>query len=199
MSNGYTPNEKNYKMFGSEQNGYTMERVDNYLFQLESAYMKLKEKYDTLRVEVENTPPPPLPGPDEATLEKIRDLEENNRKLREAAEAIRSANTYLKDKVQDLTDQLNAIPPQPEPRTGEEYELIAKTLIDARVSAEDIIRSARIEAENVLRDLQRRNDVLREEGERARKQLQGLCYSINSVLRESEVMDASRGGPGYAD
>ncbi len=207
MAEGYTPNEKNLKMFGTEANGYTMERVDSYLFQLENAYVKMKEKLESYRSAAEAQPVAPvMGGMDESANARMAELEEKNRKLREAAETIRSANSFLKDKVEELTAQLEQAQAQtlaaeqaakvaahqiqqPQFEQDSQRDLIAKTLLDARSAAEDIVRQARIEAEGVNREIQRRSETLKTEYDHARNQLQGLCYSVSNLLRECEKQD----------
>lgn len=147
MAAGYSPNEKNLKMFGVENSGYTRERVDGYLFQLETAYVKMKEKFETFRAETEKAQSDQdydaqeakcgeleeqlanalerLRGVEEQNkklrgfeeqvknlrvtkdqTKKISEMEEQNRKLREAAETVRGTNTFLSQQVEELTEQL---------------------------------------------------------------------------------------------
>jgi len=198
MAEGYSPNEKNLKMFGTQESGYTKERVDSYLFQLEGAYVKIKERLN----EMESAAPAAAPAGDAEAAARIAEVEENNRKLREAAETIRTANTFLRDKVEELTAQLEAanaalaerpmqIVPVPAPAPPAQPEsadrdLIAKTLLDARAAAEEILRSARVEAETIGKEVQRRNEALKGEYAHARNQLQSMNYAIVNLLREHD-------------
>jgi len=193
MSDGYSPNEKNLKMFGTQEGGYTKERVDSYLFQLEGAYVKLKERLDTAGSAADDT-----------AAVRIAEVAENNRKLREAAETIRSANTFLRDKVEELTAQLavanaaleaheaasgTAPAPAPLPTDSFDRELIAEALLDARAAAKEVLRNAHTEAEAIGKEAQRRNDALRGEYSHARNQLQSMNYAIVNLLREHDEAD----------
>ncbi|MDR1465497.1 MAG: hypothetical protein LBJ11_09400 [Oscillospiraceae bacterium] len=220
MKEEYLPNEKYRNMFGVERNGYGMERVDLYLAQLEVAFKKFREENRNLKRELAEQQQQsvlPMPQRDAESAMLLSEQQELNRglrgklveqedystRLRAQNEELLNENAMLRQETEDL--KLRARQPAPmtggmgvpgvpaDARPDEMQQLIAKVLIDARASAEETVRSARSEADQMLRKARHRVEELRAEQERVRNHLQGMCYSLNNLLREAEEPDRKRG------
>jgi cell division septum initiation protein DivIVA len=76
MQEAYIPNEKYRGMFGLDASGYSCERVDLYLGQLETAFKKLLEINDELKEQVEQAAAlPALEQKVKALAERLARLE----------------------------------------------------------------------------------------------------------------------------
>ena len=121
----------------------------------------------------------------------------------QAAEALMAQIAALRGEADALRQQLRqqSAPAAPVIYQGGEEEqqsLIGKVLVEARLQAEELVRTAKQEADAVTSRARRRVDELRAEQERVQSQLQGISYGLRNILREGAGAEYQQRGEEYA-
>lgn len=210
VNSGYSPIEKNIRMFGLEESGYTKERVDNYLSQLESAYINMKEKLGAMQKVVaqqqqqaqapQMQQPPQMDAQMDAQVQKIAALaQKENAVLKKENAALKREQDAYKDKAQTLQveidflkNQLAEASAKSQPNDSAQMEIIAKTMIDARGAAAEILEKAQKEADVIVGNAHRKREEVESDGERVRHQLRHIVNSLTLLLETSEPQGAKR-------
>lgn len=176
--NNYTPIEKNVKMFGKESDGYTKERVDTYLSQLETAYISLKDKYKNASQQ-----PQPMQQPQPAVqVQDLAKIQQEYTAMRNEAQRLQQENEFLKAKFDELRQKVKqAIPVQD--NSPEQKDLIAQTMLDARKSAAQILQSAQNKADALLGNAYRKKEEIEADELRVKSQLRSINKTINHMLQ----------------
>ncbi|MDR2525102.1 MAG: hypothetical protein LBC83_02740 [Oscillospiraceae bacterium] len=211
MREDYVPNEKYRNMFGVERNGYGCERVDLYLAQLEVAFKKIREDNRGLKHALAEggaaqscgTPAPQPVSYAGAESEIVAQLqaqlaEQNDlrQRMQGQTENLMAQITALRGEADELRQRLRGgaqgYPAEPGALEGGDAQLIGRVLLEARATAEETVRAARLEADGILRKARQRTEELRAEQERAYAQLQDIAYALRNVLRDGPE-DIKRG------
>jgi len=119
----------------------------------------------------------------------------------QAAEALMAQIAALRGEADALRQQLRQqSAPAAMYQGGEEEQqgLIGKVLVEARAQAEEMVRTAKQEADTMTSRARRRVDELRAEQERVQSQLQGISYGLRNILREGAGSEYQQRGEEYA-
>ncbi|MDR3344688.1 MAG: DivIVA domain-containing protein [Oscillospiraceae bacterium] len=183
MSTGYVPNEKRLKMFGAQPQGYSMDRVDMYLDKLEGAYTQLRTAYEQVKSAAEQPAPPAAPAANPAQVQELLAI---NARLQQDSGALQQENEILRAKVSEVearvAQQLSAANQQLQQPRNE--GAIARALLSAQEKAEEILRGAQLEAQGIVANAHNQVEHLQVEKARARKQLEGIRFALEGLLRE---------------
>jgi len=121
-----------------------------------------------------------------------------------AVEGLIAQINALRGEANQLRQQLRSQPPPmyqpqmpvhtPPPALSDEttHSLIGKVLVEARQQAEETLRIAQQEADQLSRKTRQRTEELRAEYDRIYTQLQGIQYAIRNALKENNDYKAER-------
>ena len=114
----------------------------------------------------------------------------------QVAEALMAQLAALRGEADALRQQLRQQQAAPAYQLGEEEQqgLIGKVLVEARLQAEELVRTAKQESDTMMRRARQKVDELRTEQERVHSQLQGISYGLRNVLRESASAEYQQRG-----
>ncbi|MCL2494521.1 MAG: hypothetical protein FWE98_02545 [Oscillospiraceae bacterium] len=122
-----------------------------------------------------------------------------------AAEALMAQIAALRGEADALRRQLLTQPPAPTVMPAaaafseeDQQGLIGKVLVEARAQAEELVRTAKQEADAMTYKARQRVDQLRAEQERVQSQLQGISYGLRNILRESAGAEYQQRGEEFA-
>ncbi|MDR0884571.1 MAG: DivIVA domain-containing protein [Oscillospiraceae bacterium] len=176
---GYTPNEKRLKMFGAQAQGYAMDRVDMYLDKLEAAYTQLRAAYE----QVKNTSAAPASAPTGGGIDPSV-FAQQNALARQEIERLQAENNALRAKITELEAHVaQATQAAPQIKEG----AIARALVVAQEKSEEILRSAQMEAQGIIAGAHGEIAQLQAEKARLRKQLEGIRFALDGLLREPSI------------
>lgn len=185
MSATYTANEKRLAMFGTQAQGYAIERVDMYLDKLEGAYTQCRAAYEQAKAAAA-----PAAETQSAQLQELLGL---NAKLQQENQALLAENDALRAKLTELETRITQLAERPQPQPSAEGT-IARALLAAQEKAEDILRGAQLEAQGIVATAHNQLERLDTEKSRAIKQLEGIRFALDGLLREpTAAMDAATG------
>ncbi|MDR1410222.1 MAG: DivIVA domain-containing protein [Oscillospiraceae bacterium] len=191
MSTGYVPNEKRLKMFGAQAQGYAMDRVDMYLDKLEGAYTQLRTAYEQMKVTATDAnSAQPAPAANPAQMQELLAI---NARLQQDAQALHGENEALRAKIVEvearIARQLSTTASQPPPN---HEGSIARALLAAQEKAEEILRGSQLEAQGIIANAHNQVEHLKAERSRAIKQLEGIRYTLDSILRDPQSFEGKQ-------
>jgi cell division septum initiation protein DivIVA len=168
-------------MFGTQSQGYAMDRTDMYLDKLEGAYTQLRTAYEQMKSAASD--PAAQSAQPTANPAQVQELLAVNARLQQDAQALRGENEALRAKAAEVEARVAQ-----QLRTGQSTQnaegAIARALLSAQEKADEILRSAQLEAQGIIANAHNQLERLQTENERARKQLEGIRFALDGLLRE---------------
>ena len=169
----------------------TIGQQEQYIAQVQAQLAQEQEQSRRLLEqlnELSMAPPPPPMGTSPATealLAQLNTLRAEADELRHQLRRQQQQQQQAMPAAASAFAPVYAPPPALEPE--DKTNLIGKVLVEARMQAEELLRAAQTEADQLNNKTRRRTEELRAEYDRIYSQLQGIHYALRNVLRDNET------------